>query len=136
MSPDYYLSQFKIYSRFVRNYNPAQPSMLKIAVGPGGTEPRFVDWIETVMNGYQQRSWSWDMDGLSIHNYTVVNWQHKFASTDFGETEYAQFLKATLQMEDLITKYSAIMDKHDPQKKVALIVDEWGAWYAPSPGSN
>ena len=38
MTVDYYLSQLKIYSRFVRNFNPAQQGkrqMLKIAVGPG-----------------------------------------------------------------------------------------------------
>jgi alpha-N-arabinofuranosidase len=43
MTADYYLSQLKIYSRFVRNFNPAQQGksqMLKIAVGPGGDEPR------------------------------------------------------------------------------------------------
>ena len=37
MTPDYYLSQMKIYSRFVRNFNPEQQDkqqMLKIAVGP------------------------------------------------------------------------------------------------------
>src|SRR6266576_1340669 len=28
------------------------------------------------------------------------------------------------------------MDRYDPEKKVALVVDEWGSWYAPSPGSN
>ncbi len=28
------------------------------------------------------------------------------------------------------------MDKYDPQKKVALVVDEWGAWHAPLPGTN
>ena len=28
------------------------------------------------------------------------------------------------------------MDKYDPQKKIALVVDEWGAWYAPLPGTN
>ncbi len=28
------------------------------------------------------------------------------------------------------------MDKYDPQKKLALAVDEWGAWYAPAPGTN
>ena len=39
-------------------------------------------------------------------------------------------------MDGLINKYSAIMDKYDPQKKVALVVDEWGSWYAPLPGSN
>ena len=58
------------------------------------------------------------------------------ASVGFGETEYAQILKSTLEMDDLINKYSAIMDKYDPQRKVALVVDEWGAWYAPLPGSN
>jgi alpha-N-arabinofuranosidase len=28
------------------------------------------------------------------------------------------------------------MDTYDPQKKVALVVDEWGAWHAPLPGTN
>src|SRR4029079_13583929 len=37
--------------------------------------------------------------------------------------------------DGLISKHSAIMDKYDPQKKVALVVDEWGAWYAKLPGS-
>src|SRR5438067_2776001 len=139
MTPDYYVSQMKIYSRFVRNYNPAQQDkdqMLKFAVGPGGAEPRFVDWTEAVMKAYQQHTWSWDINGLSMHSYTVVRWQDKFKSLGFGESEYAQFLKETLTMDSLINKYSAIMDKYDPQKKVALVVDEWGSWYAPLPGSN
>jgi alpha-N-arabinofuranosidase len=139
MSADYYLSQLKVYSRFVRNFNPAQhdkEKMLKIAVGPGGGEARFTEWTEVVMKAYQGRQWSWDMDGLSLHSYTVVNWDKKFASVGFGENEYAQILKNTLEMEGLITKHSAIMDKYDPQKRVALVVDEWGAWYAPLPGSN
>ena len=139
MTPEYYLSQFKIYSRFVRNFNPAQQDkqpMLKIAVGPGGTEARWTDWTETIMKAYQQHRWSWDMNGLSLHNYTVVDWQDKFKSEGFGETEYAQFLKETLNMDALISKHSAIMDKYDPDKKVALVVDEWGAWYAPLPGTN
>ena len=77
MTPDYYLSQMKIYSRFVRNFNPAQQDkqqMLKIAVGPGGGEPRWTEWTETVMKAYQQHTWSWDINGLSMHNYTVGDW--------------------------------------------------------------
>jgi len=88
------------------------------------------------MKAWEKRQWSWDMQGLSMHNYTVINWGNKFASVGFGEKEYAQILKETLKMEDLVTKHSAIMDKYDPQKKIALVVDEWGSWYAPSPGSN
>jgi alpha-N-arabinofuranosidase len=139
MTVDYYLSQLKIYSRFVRNFNPAQQDkgqMLKIAVGPGGSEAEWGYWTDAVMKAYQHHEWSWDIDGLSMHSYTVVRWPPAFASVGFGEGEYSQILKSTLDMEDLVSKHSAIMDKYDPQKKVALVVDEWGAWYAPLPGSN
>jgi alpha-N-arabinofuranosidase len=139
MTPEYYLSQLKIYSRFVRNFNPAQQDkqqMLKVAVGPGGGEPRWTEWTEAIMKAYQHHQWSWDINALSMHSYTVVRWPPSFKSVGFGETEYCQILKSTLDMEDLISMHSAIMDKYDPEKKVALAVDEWGAWYAPLPGSN
>ena len=139
MTPDYYLSQLKIYNRFVRNFNPAQQDkqqMLKIAVGPGGSESRWTEWTDAIMKAYQSHTWSWDMNGLSMHSYTVVKWPPSYASVGFGETEYDQILKSTLEMNDLIAKHSAIMDKYDPQKKVALVVDEWGGWYAPLPGST
>ena len=48
--------------------------MLKIAVGPGGDEPRWTEWTETIMKAWQGHTWSWDIDGLSLHNYTVVKW--------------------------------------------------------------
>jgi alpha-N-arabinofuranosidase len=139
MTPEYYLDQMKLYSRFVRNFNPDQQDhdqMLKIAVGPGGGEARWTAWTESIMKTWAQHTWSWDMNGLSMHNYTVVKWPPSYASTGFGETQYAQILKSTLEMDDLIKKHSAIMDKYDPDKKVALVVDEWGGWYAPLPGSN
>ena len=139
MTAEYYLRQLTIYSRFVRNFNPAQQGkdqMQKIAVGPGGGEARWTEWTDTIMKAWEKRQWSWDMQGLSLHNYTVINWENKFASVGFGEKEYAQILKETLKMEDLVTKHSAIMDKYDPQKKISLVVDEWGSWYAPLPGSN
>ncbi len=139
MTPDYYLDELKIYSRFVRNFNPDQQNkhqMLKIAVGPGGEGARWMEWTETIMKAYQHHSWSWDINGLSMHSYTVVKWPPSYASMGFGETEYAQILKSTLAMDDLIKEHSAIMDKYDPEKKVALVVDEWGGWYAPLPGTN
>ena len=35
-----------------------------------------------------------------------------------------------------ITKHSTIMDKYDPEKRIGLIVDEWGTWYDVEPGTN
>ncbi len=140
MSAEYYLSLLRVHSRFVRNFNPAQQKsdrMLKIAVGPGGGEPRFAEWTETIMKSWKGRHWSWDhMDGLSLHNYTVVRFPAAYKSVGFGEQEYAEILQATLEMDGLITKHSAIMDKYDPKKEVALVVDEWGSWYAQLPGTT
>jgi alpha-N-arabinofuranosidase len=39
-------------------------------------------------------------------------------------------------MDEFLRKQEAVMDKYDPEKKVTLSVDEWGAWHAPLSGSN
>lgn len=39
-------------------------------------------------------------------------------------------------MEELIQKHTAIMNKYDPEKKVDMIVDEWGGWYDVMPDTN
>ncbi len=45
-------------------------------------------------------------------------------------------MKKSLRMEELITRHSAIMDQYDPDKRVGLIVDEWGTWFLTEPGTN
>ncbi len=57
-------------------------------------------------------------------------------ASGFDETAYAHVLGETLKMGPLIDKQSAVMDIYDPDKKIALVVDEWGAWYAKTPGSQ
>ena len=39
-------------------------------------------------------------------------------------------------MEDMVSGNCEVMDKYDPKKKVALVVDEWGGWYEVEPGTN
>jgi len=137
MTPEYYLDQLKVYSHFVRNDNPAQRGpnhMLKIAVGPGSDDTH---WTEVIMKAWQHEDWRSSMDGLSLHRYTVPNgWPPSTPSTNFGVDDYAKTLKSTLSMEDFLRKQEAVMDTYDPQKKVALVVDEWGAWHAALPGTN
>jgi hypothetical protein len=51
----------------------------------------------------------------------------------YGTAASAQ---TTLKMNSWIARESETMDRYDPDKKVALFVDEWGDWWAPNPGSN
>ena len=99
MTPDYYVNLLKIFARYSRNYNTAHP-MKKIAVGPDGGD---TGYTEAVMKAWKERNWSWDIDGLSLHNYTVGGWPPSYAATGFGEKEYATLLKDTLRMEELVT---------------------------------
>ncbi|HEX6396196.1 MAG TPA: alpha-L-arabinofuranosidase C-terminal domain-containing protein, partial [Steroidobacteraceae bacterium] len=128
---DEYVNHLKVYARYARNYNTAQP-MRRIAVGPDGAD---TGYTEAVMKAWKNKTWAWDIEGLSLHSYTVVKWPPAFKATGFGESEYAAILKATLNMESLVSTHSAVMDQYDPDRKIALVVDEWGAWLAPTPGS-
>ena len=136
MSNEHYVEEMKRFSHYVRNLNPAQTgptAMKRIAVGWDGQTS---DYTEAVMKAWQGKVWSWDMEGVSLHNYTVGGWPPRMASTGFGEADYAKLISETLRMDGMIAKQSAIMDRYDPEKKIALVVDEWGAWLAPTPGSN
>ena len=138
MSPEHYVEEMKQYAHYTRNYNPDQQkpetAMKRIAVGWDSGNS---DYTEAVMQAWKNKVWSWDLEGLSLHGYTVTGgWPPHLPSTGFGEAQYAQTIQATLKMNDWITKQSAIMDKYDPDKKVALFVDEWGDWWALTPGTN
>ena len=136
MSPDYYVNQMRQYARYVRSFNPAQSgdqAPLRVAVGPNNAD---TGYTEAVMKAWHDHDWAWDIEALSLHSYTSAGWPPAHPSEHFGQEEYALLLKDTLKMERLVALHSAIMDRHDPQKKVALAVDEWGVWLAPQAGTN
>lgn len=134
MSADFYVNEMKRFSHFIRNYNftPNQP-MKRVAVGPSGGD---TSYTEAVMKAWKDRSWSWDIEGLSLHFYATGGWPPHMADIGFDEKDYAILVKDSLRMDEFIKTHSAIMDRFDPEKKVALVVDEWGTWLSPSPGTD
>jgi alpha-L-arabinofuranosidase len=103
-------------------------------VGPGTPD---TEWTEAVMKAWKKHTWAWDINGVSLHWYTVPNgWPPSTNSEKFGLDDYAKTLKSTLFMDEFLRKQEAVMDKYDPERKVTLTVDEWGAWHAPLAGSN
>ncbi|MBC9032405.1 alpha-N-arabinofuranosidase [Sphingomonas sp. JC676] len=127
MRPEYAADLTRRYGTFVKV--PYETKTLKIASGANSID---YNWTEVMM-----REASKAFDGIGVHYYTVPgSWGKKGSATDFDEAGYALTLSKTLQMEELITKHSAIMDKYDPKKRVNLAVDEWGTWYDVEPGTN
>jgi len=127
MTAEFYADQYRRYATYCRNYGDNR--LYKIAGGPNADD---YHWSETLMKNIGNQ-----MQGLSLHYYTVPkNWGDKGSATQFDEAEYFTTIEKTYRMEELISRHSTIMDKYDPGKRIALIPDEWGAWYNVEPGTN
>ncbi len=127
MRPEYYADVYRRYQTYLNEYSGNK--LFRIACGPGSDD---YAWTEALM---KQAGGS--MEGLSLHYYTVPGgWSHMGSATQFGEAEWFDCLKRALVIEEYIWKHTAIMDKYDKEKRVALIVDEWGTWYKSEPGSH
>lgn len=128
MRAEYYADEYRRYATYVRNFGDNR--VYKIACGPNTDD---YHWTEVMMREAGRR-----MHGLSLHYYTVPgsDWKDKGSAVEFGVDEWFTTMEKTLRMEELVSKHSTIMDRYDPEKKVALIVDEWGTWYNVEPGTN
>jgi alpha-N-arabinofuranosidase len=128
MTPDYYADEYKRYATYARDY--AGTRLKKVASGSNGND---YNWTEVLMKKVGRQMW-----GLTLHHYTLPtgNWGKKGSATVFEEQEYFNTMRNCLQMEELVTRHSAIMDRYDPDKQVALVVDEWGIWTDVEPGTN
>jgi len=126
MTPDYYADLFNRFSTYMWG------AQYKIASGPNSND---YNWTETVMKKAMRHPNL--IQGLSLHYYTIAhNWSNKGDATGFNEDDWFASMKKTLYMDELIRRHSAIMDRYDPQKRVGLIVDEWGNWFNVEPGTN
>ena len=128
MTADYYVNEYRKYATMMTSYSNTE-KMFRIAVGPGTED---YAWTETVMKQIPARR----IEGVSIHHYSVINWSKKGSATQFSEEEYFRTMEQAWRMERMVSKNKEVMDKYDPQKRVALIVDEWGGWYDVEPGTN
>jgi alpha-N-arabinofuranosidase len=106
-------------------HNYSKNGLFKIACGANSSD---YNWTNVLMKEDARF-----FDGLSLHYYSFANQK---TATDFDEDGWFDIMKKTLVMKELIEKHSEIMDKYDPFKRVALLVDEWGTWYKVEPGTN
>ena len=127
MRPEYYADLYRRYQTYVRDYGDNE--IYRIA---GGANIDDYNWTEVLM-----REAHHVMDGLSLHYYVHPGgFWNKGQAADFTEEEWDIVMQKTLYMDELITKHSTLMDKYDPDKRIAIIIDEWGAWYDVEPGTN
>lgn len=126
MRPEFYSDLYRRYSTYCRNYDDNH--LFKIASGASDYD---YDWTKILMDRVGQR-----MNGLSLHYYTVTGWNgSKGSATKFNNEDYYWAMGKCREIEDVIKKHCAIMDQYDKNKRVALMLDEWGTWWDEEPGT-
>ena len=145
MRAEFYADEYNRYNLYTRNYGDNK--LYRIAAGPRND---LYHWTEVMM-----REAGMYMDGLALHYYTRLGdpvielhmpdgnmkmlrdeSRSRTSATVFGEKEWFGTLKAAIRTEELIEKHAHIMDEYDPEKRVALIIDEWGTWFDCEPGTH
>ncbi|MDO5446338.1 MAG: alpha-L-arabinofuranosidase C-terminal domain-containing protein [Prevotellaceae bacterium] len=126
MRPEYYADIYRKYATYCHNY--PYNHLVKVASGASDYD---YNWTQVMMDriGFQA-------NGLSLHYYTVTGWNgSKGSATKFTDDDYYWTMGKCLEIEDVIKKHCDIMDKKDPKKRIALMVDEWGTWWDEEPGT-
>ena len=126
MTADFYSDVYKRYALYARNYSGNR--LFKVACGASDYD---YNWTKVMMQNAKDK-----MNGLSLHYYTVKGWNgSKGSATVFTDAEYYNTLAKAMEVEEVIRNHFAIMDAYDPQKRVALLLDEWGTWFDVEPGT-
>ncbi len=128
MTPEYYADVYKRYATFMSSWQNEE-GIFRIASGASSDDYK---WTEVLMQRLPQNL----VEGLALHHYSVIDWGNKGPATGFNEGHYFTTMQRALHMEELVTRHSTIMDRYDPEKRIALVVDEWGGWYDVEPGTN
>lgn len=128
MTPEYYSGEYRKYATFISDWENTG-GLMRIASGASDADYK---WTETLMKNIPLGM----LGGVAMHHYCVLDWSKKGSATEFSEEQYFGIMKQALLMDELVTKHAAVMDKYDPKKQVALVVDEWGGWYDVEKGTN
>ena len=136
MRPQFYADEYRRYQTYVRDYQKGH-KIKKVCCGPNVDD---YEWTEGVLQAcfdHCPDGLHGFMDYLSLHYYVhPEGWEKKGSATKFDEPVWFKTLWKALYMDELIKGHSTILDRYDPEKKIGLSVDEWGAWYTAEPGTN
>jgi len=125
------------YHRYTTVCRPVDNVGIKyIMCGANATD---VEWTRRIMKRWSERKWpvvtTW---GLSLHYYNSALGadEQQFKNVE----EWNDEIFRANYIGHVIDEHRAAMDEFDPERKVKLVVDEWGNWHnggsGPSKGYN
>jgi alpha-N-arabinofuranosidase len=118
MKPEEYAAEYSKFRSFAYDY-PGSP-IERIACGPNGAD---WDWTRKFFQTLGSRVGG--VQGFAAHYYCGT----AGTATEYTTDQWTELLAKAAAVEGIITGHRALMDEFDPQRKVKLLLDEWGAWH-------
>ncbi len=126
-TPEEYSVEFR---RFTSWYPRFGVPVKLIPAGPNSGDLNwsrgFFSALRSKSPGLLGRVWGW-----ALHYYCGTT--GKGQALDFTVDDYYDLLARADRMESLITGHWAVMGEFDRDRRVKLVVDEWGAWHREGP---
>jgi len=136
MTPEYYANLYRRYQTFVKQYNADAP-IYQICCGANVDDYHWTEKVMAAAHDHTEAKFHGHMDGISLHYYVHPGgWDNKGSATRFDEAEWFRTMYKAMFIEQLVEEHGRIMDIFDPERKIDLIVDEWGCWFDVEPGTN
>ena len=128
MRPEYYADLYRQYTSFVKASGGVKTKFIA-----SGGQGELTEWTEVLSKNIPRK-----IDAIAHHYYTLptANWGKKGMPFDFPESEWFSTIVNTRKVEKYLTDNLAILEKNDPENKIAFYLDEWGTWYDVTEGDN
>lgn len=136
MRAEYYADEARRYAIFCRDHG--ENRLYRIAAGADRDDFHWTRALMETMNclGCTKESTN-AFQGVSLHYYTYgATWEGKGYATEFDTEKYYATISSAQDVERVIRGHVAVMDAYDPERRVGLIVDEWGTWWEVERGTN
>ena len=125
--PEDYAAEYRRFATYLRDFGGTRPFL--IGCGPDGND---LDWTRRFFGKLGTRGLAM-INGYAAHYYCGTAGA---SATEFDTHQWYELLDKAAAVERLIEQQRSLMDEFDPQRRVGLVLDEWGAWHLPTPGRN
>lgn len=130
-TPEEYAAHYRQFSTYLRDFGGESPYL--IACGPNRNDH---DWTERFFTKLSEKRGFGRIDGYAPHYYTNNRDARAGTATEYTDDQWYSLLAQATEIETLIVEQRAIMDRFDPERRIGMIIDEWGTWHPPTPGRN
>jgi alpha-N-arabinofuranosidase len=126
-TPEEYSTEFRRFIAWAPRYGV---DLRFIGAGPNGGD---LNWTRGFFNSMVAKGANQlnSLYGWALHYYAGTTGSG--APTEYTTDEWYELIARSDRMESLIEQHWQVMGETDPQHRVKLIVDEWGAWHSQHP---